>query len=216
MTLFMSSKYQLALNIRRRLFQCFMLGLCWISLSACKTVNTMPDDEQHMNDALIANVEMRPWMKKPLGIAQLFATEESSSASTIVELSHYFNRLHQLSTEALKGEISVVENAYKAEPLPVVSLSLAYLYTVKLSLNNTKKAEKILVGLIKNTAVHESYRAFAQLLLHSMAGEAAQRRLWIKERRKNKTLNQQLDALKDIELKINDRQPTTESVEPSL
>lgn len=216
MTLFMSSKYQLVLNIRRRLFQCFMLGLCWISLSACKTVNIMPDDEQHMNDTPIANVEMRPWMKKPLGITQLFATEASSSAATIVELSHYFNRLHQLSTEALKGEISAVENAYKAEPLPVVSLSLAYLYTVKLSLNNTKKAEKILVGLIKNTAVHESYRAFAQLLLHSMAGEAAQRRLWIKERRKNKTLNQQLDALKDIELKINDRQPTTESVDPSL
>ena len=216
MTLFMNSKYQLTLNVRRRLFHIFMLGLCWISLSACKTLNTMPDDEPHVDDSPIANVEMRPWVKKSLGITQLFATEESRSAVTIVEISHYFNRLHHLSSEALKNEVSAAENAYKADPLPVVSLSLAYLYTVKLSLNNTKKAEKILVGLIKNTAVHESYRAFSQLLLHSMAGEAAQRRLWIKERRKNKTLNQQLDALKNIELKINDRQLTTEPLEPSL
>jgi hypothetical protein len=207
---FISSKNKSVLN---GFCQFFIVGVCLMSLSACKTFSAAPsefDDYQKVTE------KTQPWVKKQSKLAQLFSSEEAKSAAAIVELSHYFNRLHEMSPEVLKNEISIAESAYKVEPLPVIGLSLAYLYTIKLSLSNTKKSEKILVGLIKNSNVSESYRAFAQLLLHSVVAKSDQRRFFLTERRKNKKLERQLEALKNIELKINERQPTGELAEPVL
>ena len=67
---------------------------------------------------------------------------------------------------------------------------------------------------------HENYRAFAQLLLLSITDHSTQRRLLLDTKTTNnalnkklEVLNKQLEALKNIELKINDRQPTTGSME---
>jgi hypothetical protein len=60
---------------------------------------------------------------------------------------------------------------------------------------------------------HENYRAFAQLLLLSITDHSTQRRLLRNATTTNKALNKQLEALKNIELKINERQPATGSTE---
>jgi hypothetical protein len=216
MNLYVGSKDKSIWNVFCNVGQFCIVGVCLMGLSACKTLSTAPSGSQEINSPRQILEKSQPWTKKQPKLMQLFSSEEARSAAAIVELSHYFNRLHEMSPEALKNEISLTKNAYKKEPLPVIGLSLAYQYTIKLSLSNTKKSEKILVDLIKNNDVDESYRAFSQLLLHSMVAKSDQRRLFLKERRKNKTLKQQLEALKNIELKINERQPTAELAEPAL
>lgn len=201
-----------SLVLCRKLSKWCVVGVCLINLGACKTLDVTPNNEEVPISSQATNKEVQPWAKQQPWFIQLFASEQSKSATAIAELNKYFNSVQNLSRERLKHEISVTKSAYEIELHPAIGLSLAYLYTVKPSIKSTRKAKNILKQLIGNKEVHENYRAFSQLLLRSVVDGAIQRRLLIEARRKNKALNQQLEALKDIELKINERKPTTESL----
>jgi hypothetical protein len=149
------------------------------------------------------------WAQQQSWFKPFFFMQNTNSALAVAELSKYFNHSRTLTKKELTREIAITEDAYTSEMHPSIALSLAYLLSIKPSTKQIKRSTELLNVLIADDTKHENYRAFAQLLLHSISANSTHRRLLRNAKAKNNGLTKQLEALKNIELKINDRQSTT-------
>ncbi len=205
-----------------RSYKVTFIVVCLLLLSSCQTLLTKQNEQQTIDDnpAVDRPAISSPTIDTPLTWAQqqswfkpFFLMKNINSAVAVAELSKYFIHSNTLSKKELKREIAITESAYTTDSHPSIALSLAYLLTINPSTEHLKKSKTLLNILIADDMTHENYRAFAQLLLLSITDHSTQRRLLRNATTTNKALNKQLEALKNIELKINDRQPTTGSTE---
>lgn len=135
-------------------------------------------------------------------------TAEQESADMVAKLIVYFINAKQFSELSLKQEIAVMEDKYKRDENPVTHIKLAYLLSLsKWSINSARKISNLLNSVRKNSGVHANYKALSDFLSSYINTQNdLQFRLGV-ERKQNKELQKQLDALTDIEMKINEREP---------
>ncbi|MFT6102385.1 MAG: hypothetical protein ACJA2B_000827 [Candidatus Endobugula sp.] len=194
------------------LYKSILLALFLLLLSSCQSLPVIQNEQTIIDENLPIDTP-QVWAQQQSWFKPFFLMENINSAVAVAELSKYFIHSHTLSKKELKREIAITERAYTNDSHPSIALSFAYLLTINPSTKYLKRSKTLLNILIEDDITHENYRAFAQLLLLPITGHSTHRRLLRNATTTNKALNKQLEALKNIELKINERQPTAGSTE---
>ncbi|TQV66712.1 hypothetical protein FKG94_26825 [Exilibacterium tricleocarpae] len=118
----------------------------------------------------------------------------------------YFVRVGNLSGAALQREIAMMDAKLHIEATAARRLCLAYLLgQAAHKAENRKRAQQLLSEVEQELYTPADYKDLARFLARDLQQYAAQRESLRAEQQQRLQLQQQLDALKDIERKISER-----------
>ena len=125
---------------------------------------------------------------------------------SLAELIAYFLLVDSLPAVALERETTAMENQLRSEASPDTRLCLAYLLgRAAHKPGYRRRAERLFTEIEQALYTPAEYKDLARFLANDLRRRAAQRDSLRAERQQRRQLQQQLDALKDIERKISER-----------
>ncbi len=144
---------------------------------------------------------------------------EPERRDELAELMAYFVRAGSLPAAQLQSEIALMEDRLRSDTGAATRLCLAYLLSLVADKPQYhQRSQQLLAEIQQELYTPVGYKDLAKFLVHSQRRDIAQRNSLQAERRQRRQLQQQLDALKDIERKIIERKPMPingpEEVEP--
>ncbi|WP_086933498.1 hypothetical protein [Agarilytica rhodophyticola] len=174
-----------------------------------KDINGQQDDEYLLTSNTYYNqMDLDSKKRQKLVSQKKVLSETQKNASMVAELIVYFVNAKQFSPSSLEQETELMEDRFKEDANAINRIKLAYLLSLsKWSPRNTKNIASLLNGVRQNSRADANYKALAEFLTSYINTQNDLRFRLQVERKHNKELKKQLDALTDIEMKINEREP---------
>lgn len=154
----------------------------------------------------------QPLVKSTTPIPQDPGVDSQHDSDNILQLMQQFLAFNTFSEKQLIAEKRELESRCQQDGKPADCLLLAYLLSLSAAnVENLNRAQALLNQVEKDSRAHVDHQILAKFLALHVEKADAQIQQRRKERRRRAELQKRLDALTDIETKINEREPIPNS-----